>query len=1016
MLRKLLLPFLFVAFFANMAFAQTGSITGTVTNEEGEPVPTANVLLVEAGLGDATNLEGEYSIDNVEAGTYTLRITFVGYAEYTDQVTIEAGQTLENNVTLQRGAVGLEELVVTGYGLVSKIDRTSAVATVETEEVESVPIASTEELLYGRAAGVKISSTSGQPGAGFEVRIRGARSFGAGSRPLWIVDGIQISFQEGSSEGPTSPLNFLDPDNIASFEVLKGAAATAIYGASGSNGVILITTKAGRPGPTQITASVSRGVSTPIQPIDLMNTDQWTEYFIQGLVNVTGGAFSRQQATDFLIANIFPAFGYPGIESLDELRYTDWVDFMYRQGTIAEYDLSFSGGDEKTRFYIAGGYTEQEGQIKTTDLTKYDLRANLQHTISDDFSLGVNLALSNSVSNFICEDGFFINCPVSQSVLEFPFTYPYDDDGSYNDALRFGLVSNTAMIFNEQRQYSDIFHLVGSLTGTYNFTDWLSLTTQFSMDFRQLSDYQYRSPVYAAGLGGFVQKRSARVANINTNAVLNFRQTFNANHNVFGILGVEYRRDYSIEHGGFGIGLPGSLFTVLSATSEPGSVFGDNDEFRQAGYFGKIRYDYDSRYFFSLSARYDGSSRFGRENRWGLFPAASVGWRISEEDFFTVDFIDNLMLRAEYGLTGNSQIGFYQALGLYSVSGLYAGVVGLNPSQLANPRLTWEDKVSAGIGLDYSMFNGRVSGAINVYQSTRQSMLLGVPLPSTSSFEEITQNIGKLRTRGVEFKVQTINVATGDFYWSTNFNISLYDNEVLELTKGITELNPNSIVPIEIGHSFFDLKMIRWAGVNPVDGRPMWYNKDGTLTYNPVFADDAVYTGETGEIPIAGGLGNTISYKGLALSVFFQYSFGQTAQPRTVFFFGQAQMGVTFTNGRVEALTEAWQEPGDLVGIPKPWAFAGSSQYPGTDFYSQSSSNSFYDASYIRLKNVTLSYSLPTSVTEALNLQGIELYVAGYNLKTWSAYPGYDPEDADVFRESSFPVARRFNGGIEVQF
>ncbi len=1014
MLRKLLLPFLFVAFFVFQAMAQTGSITGTVTNEEGEPVPTANVLLVEIGRGAATNLQGEYTIEDVPPGTYTLRVSFVGYETYEAQVTIEAGETLTKEVVLKQAAVGLNELIVTGYGVETKASLTGSVASVSVEEMEHVPVQNTGGLLQGRAAGVQVTSTSGSPGAGFEITIRGAGSINAGSRPLYIVDGVQLSFSNGSELLDQPPLNVIDPDNIESIEVLKDVAATAIYGAQGANGVVIITTKSGRTGPTKISTSISRGVTTPITPLDMMNSQQWLEWFTRAYMYTDN--LSRDQAVNKVQFTLLEQYGYAPNTSYSEVRYTDWIDFIYKPGVTWEYNLSFSGGGDDTRFYIAGGYETVNGHIKDSDFTRYSLRTNVTHDVNSNFSLGVNLGITQSLFTGICQDGDFIGCPVSGALFEVPISYPYLESGAYNPNVRFGLPNNLAVVFNETERISEVFHMIGNISANYDFTSWLNLEVKFGLDYRNIRNKAFFTPVAEPSEGGDINTNVEYVNSFNTSAVLNFRQTFDL-HNFSGLLGVEYRRDFTREIEASGIGLPGGTFDVLSATAEPEGVGGFEDAFRIAGYFLNLKYNYDQRYIISATARYDGSSRFGAENRWGFFPAVSAAWRISEEDFFTVDFVESLKLRASYGVAGNSLIGLYAARGLYGVTGTYATVTGLAPIQLANRRLTWEESVQKNIGLDFVLFSGRISGTINVYQKNNVGLLLAVPLPASSSFQSIIQNIGEIRNRGVEVALHTVNINTDNFIWSTNFNVALAQNEVVRLAEGVQMLFPNSQLPIAVGHSINAIRRVRWAGVNPVDGRPMWYDGNGNITYRPKFASDAKF-GDGGEEDVVGGFGNTFSYKGLSLNIFFQFSFGKTAMPNTAWDLANTQIGAIATNGLVMALTRSWQNPGDVVWIPAPQI--GITTYPGTDQYSRSlgayTSAAFFDASYIRLKSIRLSYSLPASVIGSLNIDDLSLFVAGSNLYTWTSYIGFDPEQAVVVGHSSYPAGRTVNAGIDIQF
>lgn len=1000
-----------VALFVPMTFAQSGSITGKVTNaESGEVVPTANVLLVEISRGAATNLEGVYSIDDVPAGTYTLRVTFVGYQAYEEEVTIQAGQQLTHDVELQPGEIGLDELVVTGYGVETQRELTGSISKVSSEDFEDVPVQSTAGILQGRAAGVQVTASSGTAGAAFEVDIRGDGSINAGDDPLYIVDGVQISFAQNPSDND-SPLNNINPKDIESIEVLKDAAAASIYGAQAANGVVLITTKRGQEGATQVSASVQRGAREFVRNVDYMNTDQWIEwqrlaYDIRGL--------SQAQA-DEAIRNTLPSYGHDRDTPFSELPNTDWFDLITRPGATQIYNMSLSGGNEDTRFYISGGYEKDEDQLRASHFERFNLRTNIDHTVSSNFSTSLNLSLSNSKSRNICEDGFFVNCPLSGVTFLLPFGYPYNEDGSYNTSFPgFGQIVNPEVVLNEDVARRSSVQIIGDISATYNFTSWLSLRTQFGLDWRNARNYDYANQIARPDLGGNLFEGIDTNVNFTTNTVLNFRQTFDEVHNFSGLLGGEYRRDYARDVNAVGRGFSTPLFKVLDGAATPISASGDFSEFRVAGYFGNLKYNYDNRYFVNVTARYDGSSRFGSENRWGFFPSASAAWAIAEEEFFDVDAVEQLKLRASYGVTGNSQIGRYAALGLYELSGSYNGVTGLEPDQLANTILTWEESSSVNVGVDYSLWGGRLSGTIDAYQRDNTELLLNTPLPSSSSFGSITRNIGHVRNKGIEFSFNSVNVDIGDFVWTSNFNIAWVDDEIMELTEGTEQLFPGSTTPFEVGRSQSALDLTRWAGVNPADGRPMWYDVDGNITYQPSEEDEVAFH-EDGTKDITGGFGNRFTYKGLTLNVFFQYAFGGVSEPAQVTVWGMTQAAGSASLPVVEMLTESWKQPGDMAPIPSPLPL-GVFEHTDTDFWGTNSDMLYYSNNYIRLKNATLSYNLPSSLVDRVGLGNVRLYVTGLNLLTFDNYPGYDPEATGITTAASIPVARQINGGIEVQF
>jgi TonB-linked SusC/RagA family outer membrane protein len=712
--------------------------------------------------------------------------------------------------------------------------------------------------------------------------------------------------------------------------------------------------------------------------------------------------------------NFLPLFGLDPTTPFNELPDTDWFDFNYRTGVSQDYNATISGGTESSRYRVSAGYENTDGYIRENNFQNYSLSGNFDQQLTDKLSSQVNINLSSQQFVGPCQDGFFINCPISQSAFTSPLARPFLEDGSFSPFFPLvGAQNNPAIQLSENRvRETDVLQILGSLSATYNFYEWLSLTSRLGLDFRQENETFYSSAIANPADNGSLTEITAPTTNFITTTTLNFDRPINESNTISGLLGVEYRRDYTSQFSASGIGFPNPLFRVLNSTAEPTAAAGFNNEFRNAGYFAQLKYNYDNRYRVNFTARYDGSSRFGSDTRFGFFPSGSVAWTVSEEDFFNIDFISDLKLRAGYGVTGNSNIGLYAARGLYNTAGSYSGATALRPNQLANQELSWERAVTANLGLDYELFNGRIYGSIDAYRRNTTDLLLGQPLPGDSGFGSITRNIGEVQNQGLEFVITSVNVQTRDFSWSTRFNISFNENEVIALSENEEALNPASIQPVQVGRSIDEWRVIRYAGVNPADGRPIWYDADGELTYTPDFDDDAQFFGRADETGY-GGIGNTFSYKGFSLRAFFQFGFGQRAIPQQVTAFGLNQVGGSFTNGVEQRLTEAWRQPGDIATYPAPtraFTYAESSGYFIT------SSDKLYETDYVRLKDVTVSYNLPSSITERAGLGNLRLYVSGLNLVTWTSYIGFDPEVAGDVTSASIPVGRTIRGGVQIQF
>lgn len=1013
MIKKLQLTLLLSLLFASFAFAQSGTLTGVVTDSRtGEEIPGVNIYIPALERGASTTPDGRYTIENIPVGEYTVTFTFIGYTRQELNIAISAGSNTRD-IELQQDLIGLDEVVVTGYGTETKREVTGSISSVRAADFEDVPVTNVESILQGRAAGVRAAATSGTPGAGLSVRIRGRGSINAGTQPLYVVDGVQISFSNQNGANDNTPLNSIPPENIESIEVLKDAAAASIYGAQAGNGVVLITTKRGQVGTPQVSVSMSRGATDHIRNNDYFDRDQWLEYF-QAAVQYDNPGASPEVVEGFVRNSFLPLFGLDPATPFDELPDTDWFEFNYRTGVSQTYRATVSGGTESSRYRVSGGYENTDGYIRENNYQNYTLNGNFDQQLTDKLSSQVNINLSTQSFIGPCQDGFFVNCPISQAAFTSPLARPFLEDGSFSPYFPLvGAANNPAITLSDNnRRETDVLQILGSISANYNFYDWLSLNSRIGMDFRQEDETFYSSAIANPADNGSLTQITAPTSNFITSTTLNFSRDINELNSISGLVGFEYRRDYTEQFSATGIGFPNPLFSVLNSTASPTGAAGFNNEFRQVGYFTQLKYNYDDRYRVNLSARYDGSSRFGSETRFGFFPSGSVAWSISEEDFFDVEAVSDLKLRAGYGITGNSNIGLYAARGLYGTSGSYAGSTALRPSQLANDQLSWEKSRTTNLGLDYELFSGRIYGSFDVYRRNTTDLLLEQPLPIDSNFDSIDRNIGEVQNQGLEIVINSVNVSTSDFQWTTRFNISFNENEVIALSEGVERLNPASIQPVEVGRSIDAWRVIQFAGVNPADGRPIWYDANGELTYTPDFDDDAQFFGGAEEDSY-GGIGNTFRYKGLSLRAFFQFGLGQRAIPQQVTAFGINQVGGSFTNGIEQRLTEAWRQPGDIATYPAPtraFTYAASSGYFIT------SSDKLYETDYIRLKDVTLSYNLPRSITERAGIRNLRVFASGLNLATWTSYIGFDPEVAGDVTSASIPVGRTIRGGIEIDF
>ena len=999
----LLLPF--------AAFAQDGSISGIVTDAEtGETLPGVNVLIEELEVGGATDAEGLYEIRGVPAGDYTLVASFVGYEDFEQAVSVSADETVEVNIALQPSVAELQEVVVEGYRVDIDPEPTGAASEVSGQVVSEANTQTATEALQGRASGVRISSTSGQPGSSFDIQVRGQSSITAGTQPLYIIDGVQVNTESNANEANLSPIAGLDPNSIESIRVLKDASATAIYGARAANGVVLITTKSGTEGPTRVSFTAQAGTVTPLQRFEGLTASEWAAYtFLQG----ENAGFSR--------AAIANAYAIPSTNP-EEVTGPDWYDATHQTPLTQSYNLNVNGGSEDTRFYIGGSYERDHGQVIESYLNQIGLRVNLDHDVSDAFSVGTKLNLSTMDLSGSISDGAWINSPFWASYQIRPhlqiYNEPGNPDSGYNyfanpaagaGAFSYNLVATERL----NTQATNANQLIGSVDATWRIAPWLLSRTLVGVQHEDLSEKDRRDPRIPqfAPTGGSAFVSSTRETAFNASQTLNYDFALGEMHDLSGLLGTEYKREYYQFSGAGGEGFPFFLFQNLANTANPTSATEEETEFRILSFFGDAEYGYDDRYIARGTLRYDGSSRFGADRRFGLFGSAGLAWRIINETFLEdADYLSNLKLRASWGVLGNSEIGNFISRRLFGGGGEYVGQPGLTPSSLGNQQLTWEESEQINVGLDYGLFDSRITGSFNVYRKTTSDLLLARELPSSSGFGSVIENVGTIRNEGIEIDLSTINLDAAGFRWDTDFNITFQRSEVLDLIEEDNELY-NYTQPggglYRVGEPLNLNSRVPWAGVNPADGRPLYLDADGNLTY-VVGGEDAERTYGNVLADFYGGLGNTFSYGGATLDVFFQYDYGRQTFNNDRYFID----GTGTYNHTTDVLDDYWQEPGDVARRPMPYlgVRAGGSPYGDGYYYS---SVFIENASYIRLKKLRLSYELPASLIGSLGVQRASLFGMATNLVTWTNYTGLDPEQVGT-AIGQYPQNKRFTAGVQL--
>lgn len=997
-MKKILLVKIFsvLMLVSSVAWAQDRIISGRVTSsDDGSALPGVNVVVKGTTTGTVTDANGAYSLSVPPSST--LMFTFIGLKSQE----IGIGSRSVIDVQMENDIVQLQEVVVTGYGQQTKREVTGAVTSVKGSAIENLPMQSFDRAIQGRAAGVQVVSGGGQPGGGINVNIRGTGTINGTTQPLYIVDGVQVNSGGTSGITTSNALTSINPSDIQSIEILKDAAAASIYGALAGNGVVIITTKRGKAGKSKVKISGQYGTSEIYNPYEILLGQEWLTLRAEANANVaqrTGGSYQAEY--DATLA-FYDDDGDPNTP----INTYDWVNAVTRTGKLSQYDISASGGDDKTRFFISGSYNSNQGTIYGSGFNRGTVRANLDHKISDKVSIETSLGLTASkTTGFSTNAGFFVNTPFTGGLFMAPVVPFYNEDGSYNQAL-IGNSFNMIQLLKEEQRNAGTFQSVSNVAVNYQIMKDLKFRAFAGVDFSDIKDYTYRPssiPSYAPGTGSETFRRNITW---NTNYTLTYTKKLNDVHNIAAIAGFEYRDNTNTVLGAGVQNFASPKFTLLSSGAVPTSATSTFTGYKLAGYFTNLKYDYKDKYLASVTLRYDGSSRFGSDFRYGLFYGLSGGWRISEENFMSgIGFVNDLKLRASYGVVGVQPVNDFQSLDLYGAGGAYNNAPGIRPVQLGNPQLTWEEAATINLGLDFAVVNSRIYGAIDVWRRNNTELLLPKTLAADSGFGSIQVNQGEVQNEGIDFELSGVPVDAGGFKWVSSFNIGLQRNEIISLGEGVDRIGNTYIVGKPLGM----LYTYSWAGVNPADGRPMFYDAKGQLTYNVVAADQQ-YQGST--IPSHyGGFTNNLSYKGLSFEFFFQYQYGNESLLQAAQVLEYAGSG---EENQTRNQLRRWTAPGQVTDVPRPYANGAE---PGGYDPTNLSSRFIQTASYIRLKQVTLSYQLPSKIVTKAKLSGVNVFVQAINLATFTNFRGDDPENAIGNNLNQYPNPRTITAGLTVEF
>ncbi|MVM38000.1 SusC/RagA family TonB-linked outer membrane protein [Spirosoma sp. HMF3257] len=1040
MIRKLLFNLILMLFsIMGSSYAQDRVITGRITSsDDGGPLPGASISVKGTTRGTTTDADGKFSL--AVPGKPTLVISSIGFSRQE----VEVGNRSTITVQLQSTNSDLEEVIVTGYGgVLSKREVTGAVSKIKGTDIQNVPAQSIDRAMQGRISGVQISSANGAPGGAMQVRIRGVGSITAGNEPLYIVDGVQLNTQNTNSYASSNPINFLNPNDVESIEVLKDAAAASIYGSQAANGVVIITTKKGKAGRTQVKFNYYQGVVEPIKYFDVLNSQQWVNMRTEAFMNA-----NPTQSRTWALQQVLGILRYPAatIASLgenqlqgivDTLKTYDWQRAAMRTGRVQNYEVSLSGGGERNNFHFSSSYNTQDANVVGVYFKRFTSSLRLGQKLSDklQFEQSINLSTTTQGGQYASPNGgSFLGSAAFGGPVMVPTNAIYNADGTYANTPQsggaVGVVSHNFILSADYAKITSITNqLVGSAALVYRITPQLTFRPTVNLDYRIIKGNYYADPRIqdAYSVQGRDSFQNEESINFLTNGALTYSHQF-GEHSINALAGLEYRSDTRNGTSGTATGFPTSDFQYISAAANYTAMSSFWTGYHRASAFGKIDYNYNSRYFLSLIGRYDGSSRFGANNLFGFFPSISGSWLVSDEAFLKGNpVLTELKLRASFGSTGNDQIGNFDSRGLYVGGANYNAGSGIAVTSLANPDLKWERNTEIAAGLEYGIFNNRIRGQFDVYDRTSNDLLLQRQVPNTSGFTTITFNAGQVKNRGFEAEITVDVLKTSSLRWESSFNFSVIDNKVTKLYDGISpQANVDSLVlltaPVQAGNTTVTRNFIVgkpvyanyapvYAGVNPATGRAMWYDQNGNIVYTYQTPRDSKYLGSD-FANIYGGWRNQISYKGFDLTAFFQYEFGRRVNnSQGVFLIDDGTRNV---NTLTSVYNNRWTTPGQITDIPRP--YNGGAEIQGSSYIS-ATSRTIEDASYIRLKQVQLAYTFPKALlTRTKILQNVRVYAVATNLLTWTKWTGYDPEFLNFGsgNTGAIPQSKTYTFGVEI--
>lgn len=1030
---------------------QQKQLKGVVKSTDNAPLPGVTVVVKGTTAGTITDGDGKFLLQGVPATAKTLLFSFVGMKSQE----IVIGDKTDFTIVLEDQTIGLDEVVAVGYGTQKKKDLTGSISRVNGDNIIQASVSSFDKMLQGKVAGVQITQTTGAPGGNVNVLVRGVSSITGGNQPLYVVDGFPIgaggsgsdmmnfanstyssSGMANNTQNRINPLSSINPSDIESIEILKDASATAIYGSRGANGVVMITTKRGKAGKSFINVDASYGVQQIAHKLDMMNSQQFAEFVAEGRDNAwiyAGGKATDPNEVRSATTRVKPEFRNPSSIT----QNTDWQDAIFRIAPVQNYQISAGGGNNLLKYHLSGGYLNQQGIIETSDYNQFNLRSNIDVQVSEKLKIGSSISGSYSFGTFPNTEGHLGSRGVLSAALASSPTIPIKNaDGNYVSELLDPLgvpVENPLFIlenFSDKRNVSNLFC---NNFFEYEIIKGLKFKSSIGINFSTNEIKLWKSSLLGS-YGGATSPATAGVTKaeslnwLNENT-LTYKHVFKEKHSLDAFVGFTVQKDRYDRLSAGATDFPTDYVTFLSAgTVNAGTHY--ISEWSMLSMISRVNYSYAGKYLFTATVRRDGSSRFGTNNKWGTFPSFSVGYNLSEEAFMkSVKFINNLKIRAGYGISGNNQIGNYTHIGLISSTNYVENnkiKPGLVPSNLSNDQLTWEKSKQLNLGMDLGLFKDRISLTADVYKDKKTDLLLAVQLPAASGFYSSTQNIGEIENKGIEIGLNTVNVKSKDFEWSSNITFNSNKNKVLKLATEGSRISNSAYQITQVGSPVSSYYLMNVIGIfqnaDEVTKSPIQHPKTqpGDLKFEDVNLDGKITASDKKVLgspwpDFSWGFTNKISYKNFSLSVFVNGSHGGY----NYFLAGETLMNSAGVQNQLAMVDRRWKSeanPGDGT-IPR----AIRSTYA----YGFSTTSRFlFDASYIRIKNINLSYTLPKNLVSMLSLNSMNVFFDVSNVHTFTDYPGYDPESTtagDNITNSgidflTYPLARTFTIGFKLSF